>query len=28
VETRALTPAEAAKILYEEAWPQGPGDEG
>jgi len=28
VETRALTPAEAAKILYEEAWPQGRGDEG
>ena len=28
VEGRALTPAEAARILYEEAWPQGPGDEG
>jgi LAO/AO transport system kinase len=28
VESRALTPAEAARILYEEAWPQGPGDEG
>jgi LAO/AO transport system kinase len=28
VEGRSLTPAEAARILYEEAWPEGPGDEG
>ncbi|MEP7028520.1 MAG: methylmalonyl Co-A mutase-associated GTPase MeaB [Candidatus Eisenbacteria bacterium] len=28
VERRALTPADAARMLFEEAWPEGPGREG